>query len=325
MISIQEFVSFLQGILNNDSTESGYPDFTYNGARIVFSVRTPSLPYVDSSIEKNNGAFVIPVMVTFNGDGSFEAYPDVGMHEITYSISMVFPVVETNDMSSMYVFIANLLVGKLKLIGSTSGYYCLNVGAPSFGQMQYLESLEFDQFKQNLSIIFKNCVTVSREWCTMDFDIYASSMKDLGKSGGFIYGNQVSQTLTVVFATGALSETLNVIQPSNSVENNLTTQQGVSSNYAKSLTSGTALGNTKTVFVKMSQFWINMMSASKNGTIGKLTATIQDNVCLADGTVMATLSTTDDCVMSSTAFSYEPGKPLTFAFSVTPKATLGSV
>lgn len=330
MIDIKEFSVFIQNVLNNVESASGYPDCSFPMGKvdmpIEFSVRTPSAPFFDSTINATKGSFVIPVMLEERGDGSFEAYPDIGMYEETYGLTIVFPVSEYEDMIAIYFFLAMQVVGKIKLIGEKSGYACFNLGVPTNGQMQYLEAREYSQFCADVSKVFGNGINISREWATMSFDVSVSSINGLGKADGFIYGNQVRHVLTMKYdVEGTLSETLVPIQPSTSEECNLSTQQGVSSKYAKSLVNGTAKGETNTVFVKANLFWKTLMKHYANGTLKEATVTLDVGVYLMDGTLFEKLSSTGEMVMSSSSFNPEIGKTLTFTYALTPKATLGEI
>lgn len=329
MVVLSEFVKKLEEMLNS-STASGVPTFTINGIPVRFAVRSPSLPFVDSIDDKENKSFALPVMVQSLGAGSYEAYPDMGFFDISYTITFRFPMVVFNEIIAYFNYLASQVVGKIVDIGPLSGSAVCGLGAPSLGQMAYMEVAQIAQVSAETSKIFGKSVNISDEWADMNFEFYMAGANKLNESGGFIYGNQIETSLSVKFSQlggVALTESLLIVSPSQAQSSLTYEQQALSGNYQKSLVTNTGSAVTLTVFVRANDFWSNFINDFTAGVLQKTTSVILSSIIKIGSSITCSLNGTlgQNCIIKDVSFSYGYGMPLTCTFTVSPKATPGEL
>lgn len=329
MIEAAEFAAKMQAILNGTASEvvaGSRPDFTLDKQSVIFDVRSPSLPYADTAMDAKAGVAVLPVMAEMGASGQYEAYPDVMMWSASANLTFMFPISAYSDILLFYEYMAKAMVGKMVYFGSASGRCICTLGQPTFGQMRYLESYQYDQVAASTARIFGKRVCLSREWASLTFPVYLSGAAGLGESGGMIYANQIKTVLSFVYGGVPYSEELLEISPSDASVVNTYEQQSPSASLQKGLSTNKSIGATHTVFVRMNAFWQKFRVLYYLGLLSDVSATIITTVY--DGAGAAWSSSASSPMASSSlikdvSFSHDPGKPLTCTFSVEPKATVG--
>lgn len=328
MIEASEFAAKIQAILNGtDSSVLGLsrPDFELDRQSVTFSVRSPSLPYADTIA--GAAGHVLPVMAELGSGGQYEAYPGIGMWSASATLTFIFPVSAYQDILLFYEYMADALVGKLISFGPLSGFVLCTIGQPTYGQMRYLEATQYEQVKQAAALIFGKVACVSREWASLTFPVYMSGAKNLGASGGLIFGNQQSDTLTIAYNGVTYSEPLAEISPSESSSANTYEGQSVSAPFQSGLATNQSIGATHTVFVRMTDFWLAFRQAWAAGSISSIPATLTSVISTGAGTAWhnAAWPLKTNCIIKDVSFMHDPGKPLTCTFTVEPLASVGSV
>jgi len=336
MIEITEFCAKLQAILNGTAPNVSAltrPSFTLDGQQVYFNVKSPSLPHTDdltpSGLGNASSGMTLPVMVEQSGSGQYEAYPNALMWSAGYQMTFLFPVVLYSDILLFYQYLADAVNGIIVNFGSVSGSVCCALGAPSFGQMRYLEAYQFDPLKASVSALFGERVCVSREWASLTLTFYMSGAKGLNEAGGFVYGNQVSYSLEVTFPspTGDLFESLSLVSPSEALSTNAYEQQAISASQQSALPQNAGQGITLACFVKADAFWAALITAKRNGTLPSLPALLSTDI-IVGGSLFWSPSSDDpfsNCMIKDVQISADPGKPMTAVLTIEPKATVATV
>lgn len=329
MVDLSEFVTALSGILNS-STAPNVPTFTMNGIPVHFDVRSPSLPHVDTIADTENKRVILPVMVQNNGTGSYEAYPDMGFFDLSYTLTFRFPLAVYNDVLAYFGYLAGQVVGKAIYLGPNSGSVICGLGVPQIGQMAYVEAQQFAQLQSETAQIYGETVQISREWMDLTVQFYMSGANGLNEANGFVFANQITDTLTIRFPSGVadVSEVLKKVSPSWASSSLTYEQQGINGNYQKGVVTNSAYGATFTVFVTANDFWKAFITDYRKGLLQKSTNVSLSTSIPVDGADWFVSGSTDvlkKAIIKDVSFSYEYGKPITCTFTLEPKATLGTV
>lgn len=332
MIEITEFCAKLEAILNGTASEVSAlarPSFTLDGQQVYFNVKSPSEPHTDDLTPEGKGnnasGFTLPVMVEQSGTGQYEAYPNALMWSAGYQVTMLFPVSLYSDILLFYEYLAEAVNGILVNFGSVSGSVCCALGAPTYGQMRYLEAYQFDPLRASVSALFGERVCVSREWASLTLPFYMSGAKGLGEAGGYVYGNQLVYDLTVTFASGAVSERLSVVSPSETISANAYEQQAINAPLQGALPQNAAHGVTLTCFLKADPFWAALLAAKRDGTLPTLPVSFNEAVRLADGTYFWSTTANTAYMIKDASLSGDPGKPVTMTLTLEPSAEVATV
>jgi len=330
MVDLNEFIAKLSGILNS-STAPNVPTFTLDGLPVWFDVKSPSSPRIDSIADKENKRVNLPVMVQNNGAGSFEAYPDMGFFDISYTIIFRFPVSVYESILAYFNYLADNVVGKILDLGANSGSVICGLGAPQTGQMVYLEASQFSQVQTETAVIFGNKINITRQWMDLQFQFYMSGANGLGKANGIIFANQVEDLLTIkFFGDSTVSvETLRRVSPSLASSSLTYEQQGMNKNYQGGLITNTGHGGAFTVFVFANSFWHKFITEHRDGTLIKSTdISLSTHIATGSSYWWNSNGSTDVfrvSLIKDVSFSYEYGKPITCTFSLEPKITPGTL
>lgn len=314
MTEIGEFVSKLESYLNDDSSGSGRPSSSYGGHPLYFSVRSPSLPFSDSSAGSNvaDGSFVVPVMVSQSSPGSYDPYPGIGLFSMSYSVSVIFPLGAYQDILLFFGWLASGFVGRIIDFGPSSGNVCCNIGTPTIGQMQYLETVEFMAEARAVSDVFGPKRTISREWASLNFEFYMSGSDGMGKAGGLIYGNAYEVSISIP-SLSVSSGRLLMVAPSDSKVGNTYEQQSLGSLRQKGLETNSAYGSVHTVLMQDTPFWKAVVNAFFGMSMSNLKCSLTKTVYFASGPVSAPAI---DYIMRDFSMCPVLGKPMTATFSL---------
>lgn len=314
MINSFEFAKFLQGELDELDVST----------TLRFKVRTPDLPFLDTiavKVEKPEeiGHF-LPVMVVQTPEGEYSPTPEIGLWEGALEVDFIFPLSDMNTVELYYDALAKKLSGKIKNVGEVTGDCVLAIGQRTFGAMQNLDISQYSSINEEIKKVFGQETRISREWCTMTFQVYANGASDMGgkeeNGNGILMGNQVKCVLTL----GNQSEELIRYNDASSArEAMLYNTQGISESETKGVETSTAYGSTITAYVRNNEFWNNILTLYKNNGIGGASFSYKEVLALLDGTEITLKEYAKANIQIS--FSYGYGEPLSCSLSITEKET----
>ncbi len=216
------------------------------------------------------------------------------------------------DILLFFYWMADSFIGKIVNFGSYSGNVCCNVGIPTVGQMQYLETVEYEATKEAIVSMFGPKAQISHEWSSLNFEFYVSGAKGMGEAGGIVYGNQYELSITIP-SLSVSSGKLLLVAPSESKVGNTHEQQNLGSTYQKAVETNSAYGGAHTVFVQDTPFWKAVFSAYCGKSISNLKCTLSKTIFFASGAVT---EPSIDYIIKDFSFCPVLGKPMTATFSL---------
>jgi len=168
----------IEALLNNNNNP--LKDFYFYVATEGFYLDTVA----DLSMHKN----IIPVFVNQLG-GENNPIPGFGQKDFNISIHIYFPIMFKSVFYELEEYLDSLFVGQIIDFAPTGGSpdcALCNINIPKFTTIMDAGLIEFKTWTQS---VYGLAVDTANFWMDMEVDLYTSTVKDLNKVGGFIYGN----------------------------------------------------------------------------------------------------------------------------------------
>ena len=148
--------------------------------------------YLSELDDMNSGKNFIPVVVGAYG-GENNPVPELGEEDRNVTIQFLFPV---RFKERMYDIESNFLiptfVGKLLTFGSQKAV--CNLSPAQFGELQ---DFSFEEFNSWVINNYKMPVNKIETYMSMEIVLYLSTAKNAGELNGFVYGNILSQSISI--------------------------------------------------------------------------------------------------------------------------------
>lgn len=184
MVNLETVREKLENLLNGTDEELGNI-VSPNSDKYFFAVATEGFE-LKRIYDMQSGKNFIPVFIGSAG-GEFNPIPDLNEYSFSVQCQVFFPVRFKADFYTYFTdFIRQVFVGKILTYEEEK--VLSNISVPQYGEIESFAVKEFQNFIINT---YKMPVEISEQWMSMTFVIYLS-----GISGDFIYGNDVSFSLT---------------------------------------------------------------------------------------------------------------------------------
>lgn len=238
MVSQFKFAKWLQTQLDNQDVLSD----------VVFKVRNNDIPFVDTIANKvdntnDSQRMVLPVLVEKMPNGGYEPYPNLLLWDCAFNITFMFPLADLESIEEIYGYLAKICNGKTisnSLLGlDAHNVVVMAMGQTSYSAMQSLDMGQFSQIAESVKAVFGKEIRMTREWCTMSFEISCSGTDSDKK---IIYGNSLYYQLYFTYNNAIYSDRLTIVQTSNNFSVDTFSQQRINSGVTKSLPTITANG-----------------------------------------------------------------------------------
>lgn len=298
MINIEVVREELDKLLNGQS-DSSFSPFTESYSFLVASAGFELKHTYDMKSGKN----FFPVLIDCSG-GEFNPIPNLGEYDITYQITMWFPVrLKEHFYTTVLDFLRETFIGKLRNYGNEAALS--NISVPQYGEVETYSTEKF------IKTQFKVPLTISEQWMAMTFDLYISSYKDLMKRDGFVLSNIVRATLTYEYEGETYTDDNPVfVETAINTNSSPIAEQLLGENESKGLAVNTAYGSGIAVYVKNSNFYSRLLKILTDGDIQNFTITYR---LYDDLTQLFDFSR--NCYMTESSLSIVKGSPLTLSFN----------
>lgn len=252
MINLEEIARKLDNILNGTDADIPVGLTSPSNANYFFKVYSEGL-YLSKLNDMNTGKNFIPVVVGAYG-GENNPVAGLGEQDRNVMVQILFPVRFKIDMYALEEYLDEVFVGRQLAFGSQNAI--CNLSPAQFGELQ---DFNFDEFKHWIENTYLQPVQVSEVYMVMNFTIYLSTAKDVGKVNGFVYGNEYSYKLSIgtlanvtsgTFSAGFTDDTPVFVENNDIMESNPASQQLLGQKYSKSLSNTTAFSKTITIYYK---------------------------------------------------------------------------
>lgn len=141
----------------------------------------------DMNVKKN----FIPVVVGAYG-GENNPVPDLGEKDRNVTIQILFPVRFKQEMYSLEDYLDTIFVGKVLTFGGQQAV--CNLSPAQYGELQDFSFDEFNQWVYNNYLMPINKIET---YMSMEIVLYLSTAKNVGSVDGFVYGNALSQSISI--------------------------------------------------------------------------------------------------------------------------------
>lgn len=193
MINLKDMAEKLDSVLNGTDTEIPSGLTAPSNDNYFFKVFSQGL-YLSNLSDKNSGKNFIPVIIGgFGGENNPVA--DLGEKDRNATIEIYFPVRLKDEMFEIEDYLNDVFVGRELTFGSQKAV--CNLSPAQFGELQ---DFDFNMFKEWVETNYLQTIEKMETYMAMTITLYISSAKNVGSSGGFVYGNAYSYALSISIA-----------------------------------------------------------------------------------------------------------------------------
>lgn len=298
MIEINELKKQLSNVLNNINN----PLNNYS-----FNVMTYGM-HLDSIANRTLNKNEIPVYIA-NQDGDVVPIPNLNQVNMTFDIYIYFPIVFKDDFFKLSSYLMSAYVGQNLNYGTLSGNGISNINVPVFGD---LEKQQMSEFKTFVNTNFGLQVVATELWSCLNFKLYITQL-----GSDFVFGNQITSSLSFVFAGTTYSENLVYYSQARNMNADPSSQQALNELETKALTKNTSYGDSMEVYIRDNAFWQEFIYLYENGLLQNQLFTF--NRTYLFGT---SVSYSKQVILSAVVNSYELGTPCTITLTVIKEASI---
>ena len=201
-MNFEKVAQKIENILNGvDSEVNGLELTEINPTDFYYEVNTVGF-HLDHIMNTKKGTNFIPVFISSMG-GNLNPVPDLKQGNYNVPIVFYFPVRFKEEMFKLYDYLVAVFCGRILNYGDSDNVVrCVsNVSVPSFGEIQGLDLKEFITWVENR--YQEQIRDVNQPFFSMQVNLYLSNAAD-----GFVYGNDVSISLTIDGESEIEAETL---------------------------------------------------------------------------------------------------------------------
>lgn len=309
MIDIQDLQSKLNSMLNgkdnpnNIKVGSYISDFEF----VVLSYAQ----YLDNIYNTKTGKNMIPVYIS-EPSGTIEPIPDLGEINMEYNITLYFPIRLKETFFKMMSYFIDVFAGRMINFGNSGNALC-NITVPSFSE---IEEKEFVQFQDYLSNHYKLPMQRSEMWGAYTFTLYLHQLKNLGESGGFILGNQITYSLSFTYNNIEYNENVVLASSARSYVSDPLSQQILGENETVAINKNSSYGDSIQVYAKNSTFWNKFRELFEYGYLQGIIFTLTKTYTYDN------VSFSRDLILTSCPQAVDYGEAITYTFSFAKRADL---
>lgn len=298
MIEINELKEQLSSVLNNINN----PLNNYSFNVITYGDHLDSI--ANRTLNKNE----IPVYIA-NQDGDIVPIPSLNQVNMSFDIYIYFPIVFKDDFFRLGSYLMSTYVGQNLNYGALSGSGISNINVPVFGDLQKQQMNEFRTF---INTSFGLEVVATELWSCLNFKLYITQL-----SSGFIFGNQVTSSLSFTFAGTTYSENLVYYSQARNMNADPSSQQALNDLETLALTKNTSYGDSMEVYIRDNAFWREFIYLYENGLLQNLSFTFTRTYAFS-----TSLSYSKQVILSAIVNSYELGTPCTMTLTIIKEASI---
>ena len=310
MINLETIARKIDSVLNGTDTEIPSGLVSPANDNYFFNVYSAGL-FLSQLNDMNSGKNFIPVIVGAYG-GENNPVADLGEQDRNVLIQLLFPVRFKQEMYALEEFLDNVFVGKLLTFG-TQQAVC-NVSPAQYGELQDFSFNEFNQWVVNT---YKQPINKIETYMSMEINLYLSTAKNVGASGGFVYGNSYNFS----FSIGSMSNstfTANMsdnnpvfVEQTDTAHISPASQQLLGGSYSMGLGQATAFGKSITVYVKNDTNYAWLINRYLNKNIQDLVVKIEESIDISSGISISNYYYITDMVLSK-----KKGELMTLTFTL---------
>lgn len=268
----------LNNILNGTDTEIPSGLVSPVTDNYFFRVFSQGL-YLSEIDDMNSGKNFIPVVVGAYG-GENNPVPELGEEDRNVTIQFLFPV---RFKERMYDIESNFLiptfVGKLLTFGSQKAV--CNLSPAQFGELQ---DFSFEEFNSWVINNYKMPVDKVETYMSMEIVLYLSTAKNAGETNGFVYGNTLSQSISIKLADAQTPFFTDDSPIFVGMEDNASvspaSQQLLGENSAKGFGQSTAYVEQINFYFKANTSYITLLENYKNRKVQEMIISLTDTYAL---------------------------------------------
>lgn len=235
--------------------------------------------YLSEIDDMNSGKNFIPVVVGAYG-GENNPVPELGEEDRNVTIQFLFPV---RFKERMYDIESNFLiptfVGKLLTFGSQKAV--CNLSPAQFGELQ---DFSFDEFNSWVINNYKMPVNKIETYMSMEIVLYLSTAKNAGETNGFVYGNILSQNISIKLIDEQTPFFTDDSPVFVGMEDNASvspaSQQLLGENSAKGFGQSTAYVEQINFYFKANTSYMNLLENYKNRKVQEMIISLTDTYAL---------------------------------------------
>ena len=260
MIEINELSRKLSAILNglDDETSSIFNPAT----SFDFVVKTygTHLDSIANNLTKKN---FIPVYIA-NFSGSVQPIPSLREEDLSYDIYIYFPLKYKDTFFRMGNFLIDCFAGKMINFGEESGYALTNLNSPTLADVQ---QNEFNSFQEFISENYGLPIQRTELWGVMTFSIYFHQVANLGKSDGFITGNQVKHEMSFTYDKTEYKEELVVVSGARNLNSDTISEQRIYQLQTSGIAKNTSYIDSIQAYARDNDFWRKFIELYETGLL----------------------------------------------------------
>ena len=255
MINLKDMAEKLDAVLNGNDPEIPNGLVSPANGHYFFRVFAQGL-YLSQINDMNTGKNFIPVVIGgFSGENN--PVKGLGEKDRNATIEIYFPVRFKDEFFDMEDFLDEVFVGN-ELTFGTQKAVC-NLSPAEFGELQDFNFHQFNKWVENTYLMPAEEADV---YMVMRITLYISTAKGVGSSGGFVYGNSYTTSISIgTITSGTFSASFSETDPifietTDTASASPASQQILGENYAKGLPVTTAYTKQTTLYVKDSSDYI---------------------------------------------------------------------
>ncbi len=309
MIDIQDLQSKLNSMLNgkdnpnNIKVGSYISDFEF----IVLSYAQ----YLDNIYNTKTGKNMIPVYIS-EPSGTVEPIPDLGEINMEYNITLYFPIRLKETFFKMMSYFIDVFAGRMINFENSGNALC-NITVPSFSE---IEEKEFVQFQDYLANHYKLPMQRSEMWGAYTFTLFLHQLKNLGESGGFVLGNQISYSLSFTYDNVEYNENVVLASSARSYVSDPLSQQILGQSETVAINKNSSYGDSIQVYAKNSTFWNKFRELFEYGYLQGIIFTLKKTYTYDN------VSFSRNLILTNCPQAVDYGEAITYTFSFAKRADL---
>jgi len=275
MINLEIIAKTVDTILNGTNPEipSGLISPTNND--FFFKVYSEGL-YLSEVADMGKGKNFIPVVVGAYG-GENNPVEGLGEQDRNVMIQILFPVRFKPIMFALEEYLDAIFVGRQLTFGGQKAV--CNVSPAQYGELQ---DVDLNQFREWVETTYKEKVEIMDTYMAMNITLYLSTAKNVGKPGGFVYGNSYSYGFAIgsivngSFVADFTDDEPVFVDQADSSSSQLASQQLLGEKSAKNLALATSYAKTIEVYIKDNSSYVWLIQKYLDRDLQGLTVQVNE-------------------------------------------------
>lgn len=263
MIELNELQTKLANIFNEIDTEITIDNPCKS---FYFSVLTYGT-HLDSVANKTIKKNVIPVYIA-NMEGEIEPIPTLNEQDLTYTVYIYFPIAYKDNFFAFGNYLMDVFNGKTLNFGANSGKAICALKPP---ELQEIQQYDFNEFKSFINENYNLPIEKSAQYGVMHFELYAHQVANLGKTNGFLIGNQIKHKLSFEYGGKIYEEDLITTSAARNLTSETVEQQGFNDYQTEAVAKNTTYINSVEAYVRENDFWLKFIELYETGLLQNIT------------------------------------------------------